>query len=594
MKRWRPLRRTQIITTFGIGAMVDFPGESLMLAGLDQWKYSSKDKIIDDIRLAKRMNVKYFVQPPVIIDGGESPNLPLLSIRFPLWYQCKTCSTLQKANWYDEKKGLIKCWKCDRSNTTPVRFVVACENGHISDFPWIEWVHKISSEDSDLDKADICDNPKLKLESYGPGLSGIRVMCVNCGKKTGISSAYSQNGVPGMKCTGERPWLGSEGKEVCAKKPKIVQRGASNVYFPEVISSILIPSGKKTSELHKIDLFCNDTEKVKKLKERANAEGIIDKLVIEISMEGAGIDVAFIEEFENRLYGIELDTDDKDISNDQIEVNYRLDEYNELLSCENIDKSKLITNEQNILEYDIFSDIFSNVVLVKKLSVTKVLRGFSRLTTDHESLCSLSLERKSWLPGVRTFGEGIFLKLNDEKVDKWSENPIIQKRIKYLLEREAILADSWHRDKRNLPDKFFLLHAISHILIRQLSFECGYGSSSLSERIYCNRNGGSPMSGILIYTAAGDTEGTMGGLVQQGKPQNLVRTLKKAINHSRWCSSDPVCIESKGQGSDSSNLAACHTCLLLPETCCEEGNRLLDRGLLIGTLVNPEAGFFND
>jgi hypothetical protein len=86
----------------------------------------------------------------------------------------------------------------------------------------------------------------------------------------------------------------------------------------------------------------------------------------------------------------------------------------------------------------------------------------------------------------------------------------------------------------------------------------------------------------------------MGGLVRQGKPGRFEATLRRAIHRASWCSSDPVCIESKGQGSDNSNLAACHGCSLLPETSCEEGNRLLDRALLAGKPENRGIGFFSD
>jgi hypothetical protein len=100
------------------------------------------------------------------------------------------------------------------------------------------------------------------------------------------------------------------------------------------------------------------------------------------------------------------------------------------------------------------------------------------------------------------------------------------------------------------------------------------------------------MQGILIYTASGDSEGTMGGLVRQGRPGRLETTIRRALERAAWCSSDPVCIESNGQGSDSANLAACHGCCLVPETSCEEGNRLLDRALLVGTPGVKGIGMF--
>jgi hypothetical protein len=147
---------------------------------------------------------------------------------------------------------------------------------------------------------------------------------------------------------------------------------------------------------------------------------------------------------------------------------------------------------------------------------------------------------------------------------------------------------------RNIHPKFVLMHTFAHVLINQFSFECGYGSASLRERIYCDfSNTSHPMSGVLIYTASGDSEGSMGGLVRQAQSGTFENIVLRAIQRAAWCSSDPVCIESPGQGADNTNLAACHGCCLLPETSCEEGNRLLDRAMLTGTPLEPEIGFFS-
>ena len=145
--------------------------------------------------------------------------------------------------------------------------------------------------------------------------------------------------------------------------------------------------------------------------------------------------------------------------------------------------------------------------------------------------------------------------------------------------------------RKLITPKHVLIHTFAHLLINQLVYDCGYGSASLRERIY-SADGENPMSGVLIYTAAGDSEGTMGGLVRMGQPGYLETVVAKALEKARWCSSDPVCIESHGQGPDSCNLGACHSCALLPETSCEEQNRLLDRGVVIGTIDSPDAGFF--
>ena len=149
--------------------------------------------------------------------------------------------------------------------------------------------------------------------------------------------------------------------------------------------------------------------------------------------------------------------------------------------------------------------------------------------------------------------------------------------------------------EEDLNPEFILIHTFAHLIINQLSFECGYGSSSIRERIYCEKTGNEfDMCGVLIYTASGDSEGSLGGLVRQGLPGRIEDTIVDAIKNAFWCTSDPVCIQSTGQGPESCNLAACHNCAILPETCCEHGNRLLDRGVVIGKRDNLDMGFFND
>jgi hypothetical protein len=153
-----------------------------------------------------------------------------------------------------------------------------------------------------------------------------------------------------------------------------------------------------------------------------------------------------------------------------------------------------------------------------------------------------------------------------------------------------------HLRDRRIGPRYILLHTLAHLLINRLTFECGYSSAALRERLYVSENPSAPMAGILIYTAAGDAEGTLGGLVRMGKPGRLEPLLARALTGAKWCSADPVCMEmgqSGGQGPDSLNLAACHGCGLVPETACEEFNRLLDRGLVIGPFGNPTIGFFN-
>jgi Domain of unknown function (DUF1998) len=133
--------------------------------------------------------------------------------------------------------------------------------------------------------------------------------------------------------------------------------------------------------------------------------------------------------------------------------------------------------------------------------------------------------------------------------------------------------------------------------MNRLTFECGYSSAALRERLYVSESGAAPMAAVLIYTAAGDAEGTMGGLVRMGKPGYLEPTIRAALREATWCAADPVCMEigtRAGQGPDACNLAACHNCALVPETACEEFNRFLDRGVVVGGAAEPGLGFFSD
>jgi hypothetical protein len=251
------------------------------------------------------------------------------------------------------------------------------------------------------------------------------------------------------------------------------------------------------------------------------------------------------------------------------EESFRRSEYQAISDGKVGPNTELYVESAKITEYA--NDVrrfFSKIQLVHKLRETRALIGFTRVIPPDGDPKSPRLQHLQlsnairWLPAIRVFGEGVFLDVNSEELDLWLERPAVNERVKALT---------------------------------ALAFDCGYGSASLRERLYCDiTEAEKPMQGILIYTASGDSEGTMGGLVRQGRSGRFELTLRRALNHAAWCSSDPVCIETTGQGADSANLAACHGCCLLPETSCEEGNRLLDRALLIGTPSDKSIGFFSD
>jgi hypothetical protein len=283
------------------------------------------------------------------------------------------------------------------------------------------------------------------------------------------------------------------------------------------------------------------------------------------------------------------------------EEDFRRSEYQAIREGKVGPHTELYVETADLNEYQPeIASLFLSIQLVHKLRETRALTGFTRIlppdgNLDSDRVRELKLDNRiDWLPAIKVYGEGIFLELNPEQVAEWTTRAAgLPPRVKGLVKSYNAARTSRQQPYRAVTPKFLLLHTLAHVLINQLSFDCGYGSASLRERLYCDvADTAQPMNGILIYTASGDSEGTMGGLVRQGLPGRLEATIVRALNRARWCSSDPVCIESKGQGSDTANLAACHGCCLLPETSCEEGNRLLDRALLVGTPEHRQMGFF--
>ena len=253
--------------------------------------------------------------------------------------------------------------------------------------------------------------------------------------------------------------------------------------------------------------------------------------------------------------------------------------------------------EMNISEYHI--PHIKSIALIDKMRVVNALVGFSRLTPissrDDNGYVDIKKPETKWYPAYEVKGEGIFIEFDSNDLDVWVKNN------PEVLERAELINHNYNESfiganhSRVITPKLLMLHTLSHLLITQLSFECGYSIASLSERLYCAENSdGAEMAGIFIYTASGDCEGTLGGLVRQGRSDTFPGILKKAIANAQICSNDPVCIMSRGQGRDSLNLAACHACGLLPETCCEERNGFLDRAMIVGTYENRTIGFWND
>ncbi|WP_199118058.1 DUF1998 domain-containing protein, partial [Pedobacter sp. ASV28] len=451
-------------------------------------------------------------------------------------------------------------------------------------------------------------NLRLRAGRSSGALSGIEITC-SCGVHKTMAGAFNENSLTkiGITCSGGRPWLGQEvernNASHCGENLIVVQKGASNVYFSQVRSSIYLPQWEKSVDRRLVEVLEKNWGFLTTGMENGNFQRMRFELVAERNFAEEKKELyteKLLEAATKRISGADNSTADDS------EEKYRKMEYDAILAEAGGENQDFFVTKNQANTYDdletggAICNEFTSIGLLHKLRETRAFVGFSRwLPDDGKSLTEkknfIKLGQKiEWLPAIVVRGEGVFFEFNDKRLKAWSDNEEVKKRTKFLSDNYNRPREAKGHKRREIKPEFVLIHTFAHLVINQFSYECGYGSSALRERIYCNLEfPDDTMNGVLIYTASGDSEGSLGGLVRQGKPGNLETIVYNAIENARWCSSDPICIDSLGQGPNSCNLAACHNCALLPETCCEESNMLLDRAMLIGELDNPSIGYFN-
>lgn len=622
-----PVRRAQAVTPFGVGAMlVGVDGVSMITAGLDSWflppdgatdsrALDVTEFQVEEWRLQRYLGVAHFRMAPDFREarafGKATPNvgLTLPFLRFPQWHFCSFCDRLTEIGL--SVRGRQRCQNCNakgkrRAWLSQVPFVAICDAGHIQDFPWREWVHR--------DSGSTCMKQLYLRATGGASLAAQQVRC-DCGagprnlsgitEGSGDSTFLTKNLEAGREflCPGRTPWHGTAQPQGCSRPIKGSLRSASNVYFSVVRSAIYVPRGvgRVDSELLSIledpavatmiSVLKDSGGRPKPEQLRTIRRDLFDPFTdrqidaaIDIVMTGAGSE------------------EPASVAEEDAETAFRRSEFEVLRRPQR--ELQLVVREPNRSEYGEWLEKFvSRVTLIEKLRETRALAGFERIVP--ESPVDLASRRRLlwkkepedhvWLPAYVVFGEGIFLELAGERLAKWERSEAVQRRLGVLAANYGRTSVGQQRGMWLTP-RFVLLHTLAHLLINQLTFECGYSSASLRERLYVSDASEGPMAGLLIYTAAGDAEGTMGGLVRMGRARYLPGVFRRAIDAARWCSADPICMEigsAAGQGPESLNMAACHSCALVPETACEEFNRFLDRGLVVGAGADLSTGFFS-
>jgi hypothetical protein len=633
------IRRSQLVAPFGPGAMqVLADGTSVITAGLDHWfvpadMLDQEEFRIHEWRLERLLGVEALYSPPDYRSSYKrkqneyNTNLRVPVLRFPAWSFCPRCRALTQQPLHIPERPRCANTGCPRqkANWAPylaqVPFVALCERGHLQDFPWNEWVHRSATP--------VCRSPKLKLKTLGGGtLASQRVVCESCHKErslegiTSVERSREQEGETtfltmnldkgtDFSCRGAMPWLGidAHGKP-CGAPLRGGLRGASNVYYALVKSSIFIPQ----ETLMGVDpAILEVLEEQTIARVRSNARDLLDEgeqLTAKKLRRAAKKNAFRLEPFtdtdiEAALAILENAANDPGAATQVTsgaadQAPFRYEEFARLRNV--LESAELVVREPASAYAADVAALVPRIKLIEKLRETRVLSGFNRIHAESsasDAATRMALLRRhepadgaSWLPAYTVLGEGIYLELDSERLLQWESEQAVHDRLDPIVGHLETVAEGRHLIPRDVSPRLVLLHTLAHLLINQLTYECGYSSASLRERLYVS-TGAEGMCGLLIYTAAGDSEGTLGGLVRMGQPERFENVLRNAISNSRWCSSDPVCMESRGQGPDSRNLAACHSCALLPETACEEFNRFLDRGLVAGTLDKPELGFFS-
>lgn len=622
------MRRAQLVSPFGVGAMsILVNGSSVLTAGLDHW-YESDDRdnlfpdefVVADWRLERRLRVNSLRLPPDYRrrrgNGREQRNVGLSVpvLRFPRWCFCIYCKRLVKTTL--SMTQLVRCpdntheGKGKRKPVmSQVPFIAICERGHLDDFPFDKWVHRSLNQ--------TCDGALRLLAQGGGSLAGQVVKCDKCKQQRsleGITQTAAKRGeeertilssqlAPGVdySCVGSRPWVADDGSG-CGFPLRGALRAAGNVYFPKVESSIFLPREQSGVSAEVLDVLRRaDLQPRIQLIHELVGEVTVGKLRETVPME---LLTSFSDdELRAGLRELLGDGDSVVVPDDASDtltstVTWRYPEY-ELLRAEPTHPD-LTASDPGVPE--LLVGTIDRVRRVEVLRETRALRGFTRvrdgvlrLSEGKEMLRARAISPgQDWLPACVVKGEGIYIEFSSQMLDAWELKASVQSRARKIGANFAASRRGLDVDSRALGPRLILLHTVAHLLINELVYTCGYSSASLRERLYVSDDLGQDMAAFLIYTAAGDSEGTMGGLVRMARPENLEPIFTAAIDKARWCSTDPVCMEvgELGQGPEACNLAACHGCALLPETSCEESNRFLDRGMVVGSFSDPGLGFF--
>jgi hypothetical protein len=587
------VRRSQVITTYGPGALIDLPRHSAIVGGLGTWPKTSELEAIVEPRLAGKLHVMTGVATPGLFAPPADSNDPRVSAtgigawRFPEWcivQEAGGSEDRERSRRLIHRKALDDKGRFEGRQVVATRFVRACPKGHVDDIDWRRFVH--GTEDD-------CHR-QLWLDERGTSgdLVDLVVRC-ECGKSRGLYEASVIEENPLGTCQGARPWLGRNSNEDCALPSRLLIRTASNAYFPQVVSVLSLPDQGAAIEtavrelwdlLQAVDSAASLAVFKRLPHVTAKLVGFADDDVLEAIQHVRGG-----RDSERPVKQVELDAllAAPEGFGDDIPVDH------------NFHARRL---PDQAWRHSARSAGVESVIQLHRLREVLVLIGFTRfeaVTPDINGEYDTDVERAqialepSWFPAVENRGEGVFLHVRAEAVKKWLARRAVRQRLDGLATGYKLWMDD-RKVKRPFPGgPYVLLHTLSHLLIQSLAMRCGYPASSIRERIYADAL--AARFGILLYTGTPDADGTLGGLVQQAR--HIEDHLLLALRMAALCSNDPICAQHEpGTSLERRWLhgAACHGCALVAETSCEMRNDYLDRGLVVPILGVADAAFFEE
>lgn len=610
--------KSKMISSYGgVGSVIDTPDVSIIIETFDNWGYPNyfdqeiqKHIILDD-RLVNRLRtrfprLKHLVSIPVEEDDWKTDVQPQANY-FPKWFYCPRCHRFMnikdwKKHWQGRQEFDLQCFNpdCKGEHLEQVRFILTCDNGHIHDLPWIFWnnrkiVDTPESEEEaepkiqiDFDGGTCCDNFDLRytISQENTDLSGIHIKCENCKKSATLKGLFGYK----QKCGGLKYWNGFKqssedrtksvpDKENCDKQMSVKIKTSNSVYYANALSSLWIPEKQilqLTTEIRTdIDEIVNQEDFEQKELERYARRKNIDMELINQYLKG--VETIYIPD-----------------------IVYRKAEYEYFLNKQQ-PENKMIKFRQINVKDTMFG--FEKLVKIDRLKKITVQTSFTRnqpIDTDSiligENGYEYTVKRQSvsknsfkthLLPAIENYGEGILFVLDEQKLNEWESRENIKQRIEKIQSNAAKSDWQMHKIKaKTLTAREVLIHTLSHLLIREFEYVCGYPMSSLQERLYVSKN----MNGFLISAYDG-TDGYLGGLTKLCNNLNKLQDIiTSALQRAKDCSLDPICYESEGQGIAQLNLVACHSCTLVPDTSCEMSNLFLDRRLVI----DKDFGYFKN